>query len=115
MAAPSPNAPQTPTRSGGLIPPEWSARAADTVIDTVATVRDKTTRPAQLAARGVVYGLVLAVAGTAAGILALVVVVRMYSNWMPGDVWVLYAVLAVAFLVGGFVCLARANRPTPTT
>ena len=40
-------------------------------------------------------------------------VVRAYDNWMPGNVWPLYAALAVLFTVGGIVCLGRANRPAP--
>lgn len=114
MAAPTPNAP-VPPKSGGLIPQEWSVQAADKVIDTVALVRDKTTRPAQLAARGVVYGLVLAVLGVAVGVLLLVMVVRMWSNWVPGDIWILYALLFAVFTLGGLITLKKANRPAPAT
>ncbi|MBX3314630.1 MAG: hypothetical protein KF906_09955 [Actinobacteria bacterium] len=114
MAAPTPNAP-VPPKSGGLIPPEWSAQAADKVIDTVALVRDKTTRPAQVAARGIVYGLVLAVLGVAVGVLFLVMVVRMWSNWVPGDVWILYALLFALFSGAGITFLKKANKPAPAT
>lgn len=113
MAAPTPNAPSS-SSSGGLIPSEWSEQAATTVVDTVAKVRDKTTRPAQIASRAVVYGLMLAVAGVAAVVLLLILLVRAYSNWVPGDVWILYAVLSVLFLVAGVVVLGKANRPAST-
>lgn len=114
MAAPTPNAP-VPSKSGGLIPPEWSAQAADKVIDTVALVRDRTTRPAQLAARGFVYGLVLATLGIALAILLLTMVVRMWSNWVPGDVWMLYALLFALFSFFGVLLLKKANQPAPAT
>ncbi|MCB0978424.1 MAG: hypothetical protein KDB02_13300 [Acidimicrobiales bacterium] len=111
MALPSQDAPST-TR-GGLIPAEWSAQAADTVVDTIAKVRDKTTRPAQIAARGLVYGLVVAVLGTAAFVLLMVGITRAWSNWMPGDIWILYLAIAVVFTIAGLFCLGRANKTTP--
>lgn len=109
MAAPTPNAPQ-PLKSG-LIPTEWSAQAADKVIDTVALVRDKTTRPAQLAARGLVYGVILGVVGVAFAVLLLILVVRLWENFLPGDVWILYAILFFAMTAAGLVFLRKANRP----
>lgn len=99
--------------SKGLIPAEWPAQAADLVVDNIGKVRDKTTRPALVASRALVYGLLAAVVGTIALILLLVGVVRAYDNWAPGNVWPLYAALAVIFTVAGLVCLKRANRPAP--
>ncbi len=111
MAAPTQNT--DPVGRGGLIPVEWSAQAADTVVDTIAKVRDKTTRPAQLAARGLVYGIIVAVLGTAAFVLVMIGITRAWSNWVPGDVWILYALISVLFTVAGLVCLGRANRTAP--
>ena len=47
--------------SGGMIPDEWPAQAADTIVDTIAKVRDKTTKPAIVASRAIVYGLIAAI------------------------------------------------------
>ena len=58
MAAPPPAPRSGP---GGVIPAEWPAQAADTIVDTIAKVRDKTTKPAIVAARAIVYGLIAAV------------------------------------------------------
>jgi tetrahydromethanopterin S-methyltransferase subunit F len=112
MAAPTSPAPAS-SGGKGLIPPEWSAQAADTVVDAIGKVRDKATRPAQIAARAVVYGLIAAVIGVIAVVLLIVVLLRMFNNWVPGQLWIAYAGLAVVFLLGGLLCLKRANQPAP--
>jgi hypothetical protein len=106
----------TPPPSGskipdGVIPAEWPAQAADTIVDTIAKVRDKTTKPALLAARGLVYGLVAAVIGSLAFFLVLIMIVRIWANYVPGHVWVIYAIFAVVFSTAGFVLLRKANQP----
>jgi len=103
--------PTTDAARGGLIPADWSAQAADKVVDTIGKVRDKTTRPAQIAARALVYGIVAAVLAVAAVILAVVLVLRAYDNWVPGPLWIAYAALGGLFMIGGLVCFRRANRP----
>lgn len=113
MAAPTPG----PRGSGasGMIPAEWPAQAADTIVDTIAKVRDKTTKPIIVAARALVYGLLAAIMGTVAAVLAMILVVRAWDNWVPGDVWVLYVLLAVGFSAGGAVLLRKANDTRPAT
>lgn len=94
-----------------LIPAEWSVTAADTVVETIAKVRDKTTRPALVAARFLVYGIVVAVLAVTILVLLIVVGLRMFNNWVPGQLWIAYAGLAVIFIAAGLICLRRANRP----
>ena len=111
MAAPSPD----PRRSaGGMIPAEWPAQAADTIVDTISKVRDKTTKPAIVAARAVVYGLIAAIVGTVGLILFLILIVRLWENYVPGHVWIIYAIFFVAFSGGGLVLLRKANAPAST-
>jgi predicted lysophospholipase L1 biosynthesis ABC-type transport system permease subunit len=110
MAAPTAGSPGPPS-SNGVIPAEWPVQAADTIVETIGKVRDKTTKPALTAARALVYGLLGAIVGTVAGVLALVLVVRLYENYVPGNVWPLYAGLAVVMLVVGTILLKRATRP----
>lgn len=112
MALPNTDRPVSSTAKG-VIPAEWPAQAADLLVDNISKVRDKTTRPALVVSRGLVYGLLAGVVGVIAFILLLVMVVRAYDNWVPGNVWPLYAGLAVAFIAGGIYCLDRANRPAP--
>lgn len=109
MAAPTAG-PSGPTPNG-IIPADWPVQAADKIVDTIAMVRDKTTRPALVAARGLVYGLLALVVGTVAFILVITLIVRLYDVYMPGEVWPIYAIFAVLFGGGGVVLLKKANAP----
>ena len=62
---------------GGVLEGDWPVRAADTVERVVDTVRSKTTGPAIVASRAVVYGAVGAV-------LAIIAVTLMYRGPHPG-------------------------------
>ena len=96
MAEPTPS-PRGTKVPHGVVPTAWPAQAADTIVETIAKVRDKTTKPALLAARGVVYGLVAAVVGSVAFFLLLLIIVRVWANYVPGHVWVIYAIFGVVF------------------
>ena len=112
MALPNTDRPVSSTTSG-IIPAAWPAQAADLIVDNIAKVRDKTTRPALVISRGLVYGLLAGVVGAMAFVLLLIIVIRAYDNWVPGNVWPLYAGLAVVFIAAGVTFLGRANRLTP--
>jgi hypothetical protein len=43
-----------------------------------------------------------------------VLVVRLYANYVPGDVWILYAVLGAVLTVLGLWLLRKANAPAAT-
>ena len=109
MAAPTPEPRQTTSPSSGVIPAEWPAQAADTIVDTIAKVRDKTTKPAIVATRALVYGLLAGIVGVVAVVLLLVLLTRIWANYVPGDVWTLYALLAVVFSISGLILLRKAN------
>ncbi|WP_426570665.1 hypothetical protein [Aquihabitans sp. McL0605] len=109
MAVPTP--PRGPSAPKGVIPSEWPAQAADTIVDTIAMVRDRTTKPLLLAARAVVYGIIAAVVGAITFFLVLLMIVRWYDVWAPGPVWPIYAFFAIVFCIGGLVCLRKANAP----
>ena len=111
MAAPTPD----PRRPAGMIPAEWPAQAADTIVDTIGKVRDRTTKPAIVASRALVYGLVAAVVGTVAFILLLILIVRLWDNYVPGNIWIIYALLATVFSIAGAVLLRKANATKVTT
>lgn len=103
----------TPSSNGGMIPSEWPVQAADMIVDTIGKVRDKTTRPALIAVRALVYGVILAVVATIALVTAIITGVRLYANYVPGPVYWLYGGLSVLFVVAGLVCLRKANAPAP--
>ena len=94
-----------------IIPADWPVQAADQIVDTIAKVRDRTTRPALVAARAVVYGLIIVVVGTVAAVLAITLVVRLYDVYVPGPVWPIYAIISLFSTVGGLVLLRKANKP----
>ncbi len=113
MAPPTadrPSDPGPPARPG-VVPADWPAQAADTIVETVDKVRDKTTRPAQIAARAVVYGLLAVVVGSIAVVLLLIGLIRALDNWAPGEIWTKYTGIGALFIVAGIWALRRANQP----
>ena len=112
MAAPNAG-PSRPPSTDGVLPANWPAQAADTIVETIAKVRDKTTKPAITASRGLVYGLLAFIVGTGAAILALILVVRFYDSYSPVGVWLLYTVLAIAMIGFGVLLLRKATTPAP--
>lgn len=110
-----PSSPNGTSRSGGVIPPDWPAQAADKIVETVDTVRVKTTRPALVAARAVVFGLAAGIIGVVAVVLLLIMAIRMLHNWVPvDDIWPIYAGFSVIFIVGGLYFLRKASSQPAT-
>ena len=79
---------------------DWPAVAADRVESVVGSIRDKTVRPLTVAVRGVVYGLLVAVLGSAVIVLLAIAAVRFVDVYLPSGVW------AADLLVGMFFTLA---------
>jgi hypothetical protein len=91
---------------------DWPAAAADTVDLVVNTIHDKAIRPIVVAARAVVFGLIIAT------LVALVITVlsvgtlRLLDVYVfPGRVWASYAVLAAIFCAGGVAAWSRRSVP----
>jgi hypothetical protein len=89
---------------------DWAAQAADRVEEIVLTIRDKTTRPALLVARGLVFGLLALVLGIAAIVLVAVLWIRVLS-YIPGGVWIAYLITGVLFVLAGVVLMVKRGRP----
>jgi hypothetical protein len=84
------------------------------VVGAVDTVRDKTTGPAQTAARGLVYGILVAVLGTMVAILVIIGLVRLLDAVQPwGNIWLPYLELGIVFLAAGFVVFRRRRLINP--
>lgn len=79
--------------------PDWTDQVADYIVDTVDQVRAKTTAPAFKAARGVVYGVLIAFLAVMVVILLSVAAFRALDYVIPGHVWISY------LIVGGVYCL----------
>ena len=84
-----------------LVGDDWPAQTADTIERFVTSVRDKTTGPLETIARGLVFGLLAAILGTAALVLLAVAVVRVLDVAIPGDVWSAHAVAGGIFTLAG--------------
>jgi hypothetical protein len=82
---------------------DWTVQATDTVERLVATVRSRTTRPAIVAARAVVYGVLGAILGIAALILLAIAAVRVIDVYVPGEVWAAHLIVGVLFTALGLV------------
>ena len=81
---------------------EWSNRALDTVDRVVATVNDKAIRPAVVAARGIVFGVIIGIVGVAILILLSIGFIRVGTVYLfDHKVWITYLVLGALFCTGG--------------
>jgi len=91
--------------------PDWAAQATDIVVNVVQQVRDRTTRPALLVARGVVFGLLAAILGVAAVVLVVVGLVRLVNAYLPGDVWAAHLLVGGVLTLAGLVLWTRRRSP----
>lgn len=92
-------------------PPDWSAQAADTVVDLIDNVRSKTTGPLLTAAKAVVYGIVAAVLGVAALVLLSVALLRFVDVYLPNEVWLAYFLVGGLFVAGGLLLWSKRRPP----
>ena len=112
----SERSPAEPLRPATGTEADWPEQAADTIVRVVGQVRDKTTGPAITAARGVVYGLLAALLGTACLVMVSIALVRVIDVYLPDDVfgedhtWVAHAIVGAVFSIVG-LALWRKRRP----
>lgn len=111
MASPTSSNSSNGSSPTGVVPAEWPVQAADLIVETISKVRDKTTRPALVAARALVYGLMAFIIGSLAVVVLLILVVRFANNYVPGHVWWIYLALFVLFTPLGVFALKKANAP----
>jgi len=100
---------------GSAVGRDWPDEVADRIESVVGTVRARTTVPVTKAARGVVFGLVAGVLGTAAFLLFIIAIVRLLDVYLPWHplarrVWTVDAGAAAIFLGAGAFAW-RKRRP----
>ena len=82
---------------------DWPQQATATVVDFVDNVKHRTTRPATLAARGLVYGIVMLAIGLPAIVMLLVGLVHFLDHAIPQEVWLVYLILGAVFSLVGLL------------
>ena len=87
-----------------------SARALDTIDTVVATVNDRAVRPALVAARSVVFGIIIAVIGITVVIMFCIGFIRL-TTIAGHRIWASYIVLGLIFSAVGAVLYARRGLP----
>lgn len=106
VAGPLPLSDRGPTAAPGPSPAsgdDWAAQTADAIERLVAKVRSKTAEPLEGIARALVYGLVAAIVGLAAAVLAAVALVRLLDLVIPGSVWSAHALTGGIFTLAGLL------------
>ncbi len=128
MAQPRPTEPRAPgtaARPSSYAAPEvdtgdWPAQAADTIERVVQGVRDKTTGPAISAARWLVAGLFLLLAGTMVAVLGAVLLVRILDAYLPDSVfgeqhvWAAHGIVGLVFSAFGLWALSKRSSGSTT-
>ena len=87
-----------------------SARALDTIDTVVATVNDRAVRPAVVAARSIVFGIVIAVIGLTVVIMFCIGFIRL-TTIAGHRIWASYIVLGLIFSAVRAVLYARRGLP----
>jgi hypothetical protein len=116
--------PSTTRRSFEQLEPaqdDWPSQIADTIVNVVGSVRDKTTGPALTIARGVVYGTFAAIVGIVALVVLVVASVRFIDVYLPDAVfgethtWAAHMIIGLVLSIAGFVLWIRRHpRPEQT-
>lgn len=115
-------APATAARPSSYSAPDvdssdWPTQAADTIERVVQGVRDKTTGPAITAARWLVAGMFVLLAGTMVAILVAIILVRLLDAYLPDawfgeqHVWAAHGLVGLVLSGAGLIGLSKRNTP----
>lgn len=84
---------------------DWTVMVTERIESVVSTLRDRTTVPVTKIVRALVFGLVIAVMGTVAGVLGVIGLLRLHVYWPfhpeGRKVWVTYVGLGAIFMLAG--------------
>jgi len=83
---------------------EWQLRVVDTIDGALTTVQERVIRPLVVAARAIVFGIIVATMALAVSILFSIAVVRLLDVYaFRGRVWASDAVVGGLLTVGGLL------------
>ena len=81
---------------------EWPAKVADTIEDVVGSVHDRVVRPLTLVARGLVFGIIIAVMALVLSVLVVIALIRLLDVYaFGGRVWASDALLGALLVAAG--------------
>ena len=93
--------------SHGDSTPDWPTQATNAIVGFVDDVKHKTTRPATMAVRGVVYGIVITAIAIPSLILLIVGIINVLAYLVeettPLGIWLVYLILGLIFTLAGLV------------
>lgn len=87
--------------------PDWTQQVTDLIVDSVDKVRDRTTGPILDYTHASVHAIVALIILLPISVLGGVGLVRLLDWAIPGDVWIVYAILAAVLSVIGVVLWSK--------
>jgi vacuolar-type H+-ATPase subunit I/STV1 len=94
---------------------DWTKDLLDRLDHYIDVVRSNTTDRLVKVARVLVFGLITAILGTMAGIIALITLIRLLDIVLPREVWLPYILLGAIFLGGGLFAWSKKTAPAAKT
>ncbi len=90
---------------------DWTTDLLDRLDHYIDVVRSNTTDRLVRLARLLIFGLIAAILGTMAGVVALIALVRILDVVLPREVWLPYVVLGAIFLSAGLFLWSKRTAP----
>ena len=91
---------------------DWTTDLLDRLDHYIDVVRSNTTDRLVRIARLLIFGLIAAILGSMAGVVALIALVRVLDVILPREVWLPYVVLGAIFLIAGLFLWSKRTAPT---
>ncbi|HEX3622466.1 MAG TPA: hypothetical protein VHT97_09135 [Acidimicrobiales bacterium] len=92
---------------------DWTVDLLDRLDHVIDLVRTNTTDRLVKVARLLVFGIIAAIVGSMAAVLALIAAVRILDILLPRGVWVAYVLLGAIFLAFGLFLWSKRTAPAP--
>src|SRR5215210_6819009 len=90
---------------------DWTTDLLDRLDHYIELVRSNTTDRLVKVARLLVFGLIAAILGAMAGVVALIALIRILDIVLPREVWLPYVVLGAIFLGLGMFLWSKKTAP----
>lgn len=103
---------ETTTTSGGSTgrQADWASQTVDQIDGVVAKIRANTTDRLDRVVRAVVYGILAGIVAIMAGVLGVVMLVRVLDILIPQEVWLTYLILGGLFCGTGALLWSKRSQ-----